>query len=183
MQPTSKGTGKGGDGGPCWTQLPPGRHHGPTGPPCPCTGGFEGGSTGWRPGHTGAYPHRPPGSGGNSEGGPAWRRERPAPFASLSRWWLVAGRRASSAGLGGRLDGQPFDRGSQEAPPLQPGSPRSKLPMTLEFSTFLGLCLEKTAPPAADWLRELRRITVFPKAQKSLISSSRGCFLWARWKR
>lgn len=66
---------------------------------------------------------------------------------------LVAGRRASRAGQ--PRPPQSFDWGSQEAPPLQPGSPRSKLPMTLEFSTFFGLCLEKTAPPAADWLREL----------------------------
>lgn len=34
---------------------------------------------------------------------------------------------------------QPFDQASWEAPPPQPGSLRSKLPITLEFSTFLSL--------------------------------------------
>lgn len=41
---------------------------------------------------------------------------------------------------------------------------------------FFGLHVEKTSPPTAYWLRELHRVTVFSKAQKSQASFSSGWF-------
>lgn len=74
----------------------------------------------------------------------------------------------------------PFDHASQEAPPLQPGSPRSKFPITPGFSFFVCVWKINPRPPTNSLLVTGTPACQFSlKPRKAKLPSQVAGFLWA----